>query len=825
MTTISFGPNSEDFLARAFFDSNLDEVNLAVLSWNSTSAVLRNRDTGLVTTLRGTGIVFDSNDEDAEPTSGTITAIEVRQGSTLIGELTNFSLNFLSLVGAVDSAFGGDRIQTAQPLIDQLLNQNGTVLEGLPNGTIHFPALFGSEDEDADLSEIAQLLSFITRPVTSAGTSGSDILAGGNGNDTLATGGVSDDVDVLVGTNGSDRYEFTNITSDSYFEATYILQSAGVTFNINGVANTGTVVKSTGTDTLINVAGAMGADGLRLEGSEQADIFNITVGANQWVSLAGIGGADQFNLTLNSTARLDYRDGSGPILANLAAGGISEGGGTVDALSITGTGRLEIRGTDFADTYIGSDRNESFITQEGNDTIDGGGGYDRLRMDRRDVSTTTIDLGAGTGSAVWNGTTFTYSISGIEWVRGSSGDDDLTGDMLANEFEAGAGDDTVNAGAGDDEVDGDFGADVIDGEEGADDLDGGAGNDTIDGGAGNDTIEGDDGDDDLDGGDGNDSINAGLNNDSVDGGTGNDTLNGEIGFDTLNGGAGNDVIDGGSGADSLSGDDGNDRILGGNGFDNLFGGAGNDTLLSGDVADRVFGGDGNDVIRGGSNVGITVDGLFGEAGDDTIYGDGGFDLLDGGDGDDLLFGGNQADNLFGRGGEDTLDGGNGFDRLFGGADNDLLFGQQGTDGLFGQQGNDTLSGGTESDRLFGGAGNDELEAGADDDVMFGGAGFDRIIGGAGNDTLEGNFNADTFVFSDGHGNDTVTDFAATNNFERIDLSGVSAITSLADLDLASATNGAATQVGADVLITTSASSQILLQNVSLADLDANDFIF
>ena len=86
---------------------------------------------------RGTGIVFDSNDEDAEPTSGTITAIEVRQGSTLIGQLTNFSPNFLSLVGAVDSPLGGDSIQPAQPLIDHLLTQHGTVLPGLPNGASH----------------------------------------------------------------------------------------------------------------------------------------------------------------------------------------------------------------------------------------------------------------------------------------------------------------------------------------------------------------------------------------------------------------------------------------------------------------------------------------------------------------------------------------------------------------------------------------------------------------------------------------------------------------------------------------------------------------
>ncbi|MEZ5714935.1 MAG: calcium-binding protein, partial [Paracoccaceae bacterium] len=69
------------------------------------------------------------------------------------------------------------------------------------------------------------------------------------------------------------------------------------------------------------------------------------------------------------------------------------------------------------------------------------------------------------------------------------------------------------------------------------------------------------------------------------------------------------------------------------------------------------------------------------------------------------------------------------------------------------------------------------------------------------------------------------DFEATNNAEKIDLSGISAITSLADLNLGSATLGAATQVGADVVIDTGGGNSITLTGVSLGDLDANDFVF
>ena len=37
-------------------------------------------------------------------------------------------------------------------------------------------------------------------------------------------------------------------------------------------------------------------------------------------------------------------------------------------------------------------------------------------------------------------------------------------------------------------------------------------------------------------------------------------------------------------------------------------------------------------------------------------------------------------------------------------------------------------------------------------------------------TLEGGLQADQFIFEDGFGNDTITDFASLNNAERIHLS-------------------------------------------------------
>lgn len=329
----------------------------------------------------------------------------------------------------------------------------------------------------------------------------------------------------------------------------------------------------------------------------------------------------------------------------------------------------------------------------------------------------------------------------------------------------------------------------------------------------------------LEGRGGNDSVYGAGGNDTIIGGGGDDTLLGGYGFDTIEGGEGDDWIDGEQHADRLYGGAGDDTLIGGQGTDHLLGGEGNDSLNAGSEADRVWGGDGNDIIRAGSNFGESVDGIWGEAGNDTLYGDAGYDLLSGGTGDDQLYGGDQADNLYGDAGNDSLYGGQGLDRMFGGDGDNYLEDTLDNNGFFGEGGNDTMIAGTGNDRFFGGSGNDSISAGGGNDSIYGGSGFDTINGGAGNDEMRGDFNADTFVFEDGHGADTILDFDTNTNLEQIDLSGVSAISNVSDLNLGSAASGAATQVGADVVIDTGGGNSIRLTGVNIADLEAGDFIF
>jgi len=74
-------------------------------------------------------------------------------------------------------------------------------------------------------------------------------------------------------------------------------------------------------------------------------------------------------------------------------------------------------------------------------------------------------------------------------------------------------------------------------------LDGGAGNDRLlRGSSGNDRISGGDGTDDLQGQEGDDVLDGGPGNDTIAGSAGNDTITGGPGADSMNGSYGNDVF-------------------------------------------------------------------------------------------------------------------------------------------------------------------------------------------------------------------------------------------------------------------------------------------
>ena len=196
------------------------------------------------------------------------------------------------------------------------------------------------------------------------------------------------------------------------------------------------------------------------------------------------------------------------------------------------------------------------------------------------------------------------------------------------------------------------------------------------------------------------------------------------------------------------------------------------------------------------------------------------------DTDDSLTGTDSFDVLRGPGGDDTIDGGGSLDFLLGGAGNDSILGGGGNDILRGGSGHDTIEGGEGNDRVRGDSGDDSIDGGEGNDLLLGDAGADTIAGGEGNDTiaggsgddlLTGGAGDDTFLFTEGAGNDTITDFDADADLIDLSLLGEAVafdaltITNLAD--------------NSGVTIThTALGGTITLLGVSKDDLDADNFV-
>ncbi|KIC21558.1 CAP domain-containing protein [Leisingera sp. ANG-Vp] len=176
------------------------------------------------------------------------------------------------------------------------------------------------------------------------------------------------------------------------------------------------------------------------------------------------------------------------------------------------------------------------------------------------------------------------------------------------------------------------------------------------------------------------------------------------------------------------------------------------------------------------------------------------------------------DTLTGSGGNDRLNGNSGKDKLTGGGGNDSLYAGTGADTLSAGSGSDQLFGGDGRDQLRGGLGSDQLQGGNHGDRLWAGRGYDTLDGGNGNDRLTGEGGGDIFVFS--AGNDTVTDFQISQYGEKIDLDGAAGISSFDDL----AANHAV-QSGSDVVITDTNGNSLRIEDVSLASLGVNDFLF
>lgn len=476
------------------------------------------------------------------------------------------------------------------------------------------------------------------------------------------------------------------------------------------------------------------------------------------------------------------------------------------------------------------------------------------------VEVTATDPGGLSVSKVF--TIVVVDVAGVTIVGTSSNDTIDATRGPAGQPRPTAEGDTIYGMAGNDVIYGLGGDDFIYGGAGNDTLDGGTGNDTLVGGANDDTYVVDSVNDQVieNANEGIDTVRSWvsyvlpanvenlvlLGTAAIDG-TGNElnnTITGNGAANRLDGGAGNDTLIGGAGNDTYVVDSPGDVIkeTSSGGIDTVetsisytLGNYLENLVLTGSGAINGTGNSLNNTITGNDAANI----LNGGAGNDTLNGGGGNDTLNGGVGNDVYNGGDGDDTFLVTRNEaafDIFSGGAGTDKIlvtgtsalvlssFNAAASSVEVWQGNGMAVTGDAGANVLdfSGLTAVSGILyvdGLNGNDVITGTNFADTLRGGGGNDRLTGGGGNDVLTGGSGNDTFVYGPAFGHDTITDFRAGLGIEDVIEFDRSIFADFA------AVLAASQQVGSDVLITHNSANTILLKNLSLANLNANDFSF
>ncbi len=651
------------------------------------------------------------------------------------------------------------------------------------------------------------------------GTAGNDVFAvpdvqdwqinGGEGHDIL-NGGVGDDI--IIGGPGWD--------------------------NMSGGGGNDTFLIGPGSDT-DSFDGGAGVDTIRFTASNV--IINVT-------SIAGMEFVDSggfTNVGFQGTDRNDVLDFS----AMTSVGVIYVYGGTGHD-SITGTnGKDFLIGQDGNDALYGLDGDDILAGGYGDDLLVGGGGNDIFQVGQY-TGQDSYDGGAGYDEirAYENGATILLGgLTGIEKI--SSGGYAGAWIGLQNLLAVANWDFTNIELQGIGYIAGGNQADTIIGSAGADVIVGGGGPDTLSGGAGNDIFISGGAEnryDIIDGGAGWDKLQANANGATFEiasmtgieeistGGfsnvqfvsaAGSETLDlrnitvtGSLslihmnaGDDTFYGTAGADIVDGGTGNDYIDTGDGNDiiRVSNNQGLDVVHGGAGYDTVMAQDsgvwiifstlegieaIQGNIFsdtriigsdlGPDKVDVIDL-RNIAVTQVGMIDAGlGNDIVYGSAGADNVVSNGGNDLIYtgGGNDKISFYQSAGISAVDGGGGYDTLVAATDYAVIniSSMTSIEAVTAESANGTSHTGM---GFTDGADNFDFSAiavsgitftdlRAGDDVFIGSSANERIIGGLGHDVITGGGGLDNFDFNDVAeiDHDVITDF--THGVDKIDFANI-----------------------------------------------------
>jgi Ca2+-binding RTX toxin-like protein len=288
------------------------------------------------------------------------------------------------------------------------------------------------------------------------GEEGDDDLYGGTSDDGLVGGRGDDDLhgnggdDYLSGGRGADFL----FGDDGIDMATYSDSLVGVQVDLGAGTATGGTAEG---DYLQSIE--------ELGGSPHADILTGSSDANQLFGaygddvLDGRAGADRLEGG-NGTDTASYAASAAGVAVDLATG-FGSGG---DAQGDTLTGIETLVGSAYNDTLTGAAGGNTLAGGAGNDVLRGGAGADALQggagVDTASYYTGSsgveVSLVTGTGSG---GDAQGDTLSGIENLSGSQGNDGLVGDSGANTLQGWNGNDVLTGAGGKDTLTGGAGGD------------------------------------------------------------------------------------------------------------------------------------------------------------------------------------------------------------------------------------------------------------------------------------------------------------------------------------------------------------------------------
>jgi Ca2+-binding RTX toxin-like protein len=682
--------------------------------------------------------------------------------------------------------------------------------------------------------------SVMTTAVTVTGSSSSNTITTGSGDDTIHGGGGAD---VIVAGSGNDTVDYfgaeTSIDGGTGSNTLVVKAVSGLTA-VNLAATAGTDITTGDTVSVLNFqnlnSSAVGS-GLTVTGSSAANSIITGSGVD---TIDGGGGADTISsgggddvITYRGTeTSIDASTGNDTLV--LAAGGgitainlgVAAGADqtTGDSVAVSNFEYVNASALSTGMTITGSSGTNFLTGGSGADTIDGAGGADVIAAGAGNDSVTyrgsevSIDGGTGANTLVL-ATAATINLANADQTSA-----DLVTVTNFQNVDASA----LSTGVA---ITGTSSANTITGGTGADSIDGAGGADVLSGGAGDDSVAYYGTESSIDGGTGtntlmlraattvnlasadvttSDSISVVnfLNVDASALGTAV-TMTGSSAANTITGGSGNDTIDGGGGADIINAGSGNDAVTyrgteasidGGGGTDTLtFSATGSVTAINLTNADQTTGD--SVAIANFENVNASIFTtaltVTGSSVANSITTGSGDDTIDGGGGADVIVAGSGNDTVSYYGSETSVDGGTGTNTLILNTSavlnlanaNQLSFGA----GTISNFQNVNASAVSAAVSITGSSGANVITGGSGNDTIDGAGGADTLAAGAGNDTVsyygtevsvDGGTGTNTLILKAattvnlGSADQTSGDSVNVTNFQNVDASAVSSSMSI-----------------------------------------------